>query len=313
MGKIIFIIHGGKANYPEISAYRNYFSADYEVLDGDLASYNKLNNKSECIAWCIMGFFPYKIEAKQVIHDYRSLSVGRFPALKDWVKKKFNSSPDLRIFQNTIMKDAMAFNDEVQTCILPMGVPEYIFDVAKDESSEYLAKYCYIGEISFEREIDKVLSAFIENNIKGDFVLIGTPEEKLYEQFSKYKSIKFLGRKPQKETLKLVKQCEFAVCSLPYHRPYSFQAATKLLEYLALGMKVVCNPAPSNMMVCKELGAAGIYISTRNVFDSSDFESQLNYIKPSNSQYHHLGWKSVISDSEVAHHLHSFKHGALND
>lgn len=310
MKNIIFIIHGGKANYPEISAYRDFFSSDYEVLDGDLASYNKLNNKADCIAWCIMGFFPYEIEAKQVIHDYRSLSVGRFPAFKDWIKQKFNASPNLRIFQNTIMKDAMDFNDGVQTCILPMGVPEYIFDVVQKSSSGYLAKYCYIGEISFEREIDQVLSAFVENNIKGDFVLVGTPEEKLYDQFSKYDNIKFLGRKPQKETLELVKQCEFAVCSLPYHRPYSFQAATKLLEYLALGMKVVCNPAPSNTMVCKDLDATGIYISTRNIFEHSGFESELKHVKPSNSKYHHLGWRSVISKSEVMDYLNALEYGA---
>ena len=145
----IFIIHNGKANYPEIAAYREYFASEYEVLDGDLDAYQAIENKSNCIAWCIMGFFPNKIEAKQVIHDYRSLSVGRLPALKDQVKRIFNAKPNLRIFQNTIMEDAMAFNDGIGSCILPMGVPEYIFELAKEKSRKYLAKYCYIGEISF--------------------------------------------------------------------------------------------------------------------------------------------------------------------
>ncbi|MEY8213291.1 MAG: hypothetical protein RPR97_02280, partial [Colwellia sp.] len=294
----------GKANYPEIAAYRDYFASEYEVLDGDLDAYQLIENKSDCIAWCIMGFFPNKIEAKQVIHDYRSLSVGRFPVVKDQIKRIFNAKPNLRIFQNTIMEDAMGFNDGIKSCILPMGVPEYIFDVAKEMSSEYLAKFCYIGEISYEREMNLVLQAFIDNEIKGDFVLIGEPESRLYEKFSKYGNIRFVGRKPQSETLRMVKQCEFAVCSLPYHRPYSFQAATKLLEYLALGMKVICNPAPSNKMVCENLNAGEVFMSSKYIFDQAGFKQMLESVSQTSSgKYAELGWEAVINKSSIAQFL----------
>ncbi|MFZ8776724.1 hypothetical protein ACO1Y7_27315, partial [Klebsiella quasipneumoniae subsp. similipneumoniae] len=64
---IIFILHPGKANYPEIDAYTSYFSKlGYKVENGTVSDYKRFNKKFECILWCIMGFFPKNLNARYV-------------------------------------------------------------------------------------------------------------------------------------------------------------------------------------------------------------------------------------------------------
>ena len=202
----IFILHPGKANYPEIAAYRSYFSDTFIVKDGTTSQYKEIpeSEKEETILWCIMGFYPFKIKAKYVIHDYRSLSVGRLPKLKDRIKRLSNTKPDLRIFQNSLMEQVMGFNDEVPSTLLPMGVPDWIFDLTPDPE---LAKgtYCYIGEITQERGMDHVIEAFVKSMpLEQTLVLVGHPEKSIHEKFKDRKNIIFTGKVPQQEALKIV-------------------------------------------------------------------------------------------------------------
>ena len=44
-----------------------------------------------------------------------------------------------------------------------------------------------------------------------------------------------------------MQQSAFAVCYFPYHAPHCDQIPIKLLEYAALGKKIVANDAPSNI------------------------------------------------------------------
>lgn len=157
----VFILHSGKANYPEISAYSAVLvKRGFQVFDGDSNEYSRFPFKDECVLWCIMGFYRTHGEARFIIHDYRSLSVRPFAACKDWVKRAMNATPNLRAFQNVQMRDAMNFGDDIPSVILPMGVPDWIFDLVDDECDDAIDKrsvgrFCYIGEMSRERGFDK--------------------------------------------------------------------------------------------------------------------------------------------------------------
>ena len=106
----IFILHPGKANYPEISAYSEYFrQRGWVVVSGTLDQYQRLPDAGKWVLWCIMGFYPKKLAAKYVIHDYRSLSVGAYSSIKDRLKRALHPKPNLRIFQNSLILGLMGF------------------------------------------------------------------------------------------------------------------------------------------------------------------------------------------------------------
>ena len=294
MKKTLFILHPGKANYPDIDAYKDYFKKQYNVIDGVLLDYEKIRNKAEVILWCIMGFYPTKLEAKFVIHDYRSLSVGKFTKLKDLTKKLCNVKPNLRIFLNPEVERIMGFNDKIPSCLLDMGVPKWIFDIKP--VSKIKGTFCYIGEMSLERGFDKVIDSFLTNKKDGQtFVLVGDPDIEIFESYEEESSLIFTGKVPQKEALEIVKSCENAVCFIPYHRPYCFQTPTKLLEYAALGMNIICNNTASNITSLSALEVEA------TVTDKSIFSNFINErtIYKSKTKIQDLVWTQVIKSSGV--------------
>ena len=295
----IFILHPGKANYPEISAYKEHFKDICEVADGTMKEYKRLENKENIIAWCIMGFYPKKIIAKYIIHDYRSLSVGKFPRIKDAIKRFKNHKPDLRIFQNELIENAMKFRDDIASIYIPMGVPNWIFELDSDSS---LAKgtFCYIGEISYERGIEKLIDAFIINSRPDDtLIMVGTPETRIFEKFKGNKKIIFTGKLSQKQALQTVKNCTYTICTIPSRYPYCFQVPTKFLEYASLKKTIICNKSPSNYLACNEVECNVIFTDSNSIFSKNLF-LELSTLQEKNIPNQTLlSWPNVLKNSGI--------------
>ncbi|RKT99456.1 glycosyltransferase [Burkholderia sp. Nafp2/4-1b] len=308
----VFILHPGKANYPEIAAYgRRLRAHGFEVFDGNLDAYALFPDQDTCILWCIMGFYRALPPARFVIHDYRSLSVGRLAAVKDRVKRVLNVRPDLRIFQNERMRDAMAFHDDVRALLLPMGVPDWIFNPADADGDRAApggtaaaptpsGRFCYIGEMSRERGFHKVLAAYRDarRDASDTLVLVGNPEPEIRAAFADTPGIHFVGRVSQPDALRIVRDSDYAVCFFPYHRPHCFQTPTKLLEYASLGKKIVCNDAPSNVRTARELGIQ-CHVTGATIFDELFPLSRIRATRPDPAAMKSLEWGRVIERSGV--------------
>lgn len=302
----VFILHPGKANYPEIAAYGDFLGkAGIPASDGDIAALMDGAAGRPSVLWCIMGLYRSLPDADYVIHDYRSLSVGRLAYVKDRVKRVLNVTPNLRIFQNERMREAMGFRDGVPSLLLPMGVPDWIFSVSDDGNpSAPSGKFCYIGEMSRERGFDKVLAAFRDarRDASDTLVLVGNPEQRIFDEFRDVPGIVFTGRVPQQDALKIVCRSEYAICYFPYHRPHCFQTPTKLLEYAALGKAIICNDAPSNVLAAREL-AIRCHITGptifQDLFESESFDTQHN----DPAKLRSLEWSRVIAGSGVLNHI----------
>ena len=298
----LFLLHPGRANYPELLAYAEYYRArGVEVLIGTISDYRALENKETFLVWAIMGFYPKRITSDFVIHDYRSLSVGSTAGIKDIAKRCLNAKPDLRIFQNTLQQKIMKFNDDVPSVILPMGVPRWIFDVPQlAPDAQNIADFCYIGDMSFERGFNLVIDAFLDNFHDTDvsLLLVGKPEPRLYERYATGPGLVFAGPLPQRDALALVAKSSVAVSYFPYHRPHCYQTPTKLLEYAALGKKILCNDSPSNVACCEDLNINSI-ITNSDIFsgitaatiDSAKSNQRMNFTQ--------LTWDNIIKKSNI--------------
>lgn len=297
--KIIFV-HEGKAIYPDIQAYKKYFKSRYEIEE---VLYNELDNKtdySDCILWYMMGFYPKKIKAGFIIHDYRSLSTGCFAWLKDKLKKYLNHKPNLRIFLNDYVKNTMSFRDSIDSIFLDMGVPESILKYRDESEQKYKYDFCYIGSISLEREINKLLKNFL-NTYKDTktFVLAGRVEDKdFFKEFTNSNNIIYKGLVSQNEAFKVVQDSEFAVCYLPKTKPFCYQTPTKLLEYIVLSKKIIINDCPSNLKLVQKFNVPHILIRNSNFPNKKELD-EIKNDTDRDFNYKELLWDEVIKNSEI--------------
>jgi len=257
MSKRIVFVHQGKAHLPELRAYASFFAQQgYEVVDVQYKDLMGMDRDfvKESILWYFMGFYHGKMTAKFIIHDYRSLSTGRFPHLKDYVKKYINHKPDLRVFLNEKVQQRLSFGDRLPYCLIDMGLPKYIANY-REISEPKQFDFVYSGVVSRDRDLDKVIESFIKAYGKTrTLLLIGRYEESIKRQFEGYENIIFYGQVEQSEVFKLIQSAEYALCIIPCRYPHLLQTPTKLIEYLALGAKIIANPNPMVIEILKRSG-----------------------------------------------------------
>lgn len=233
----ILLVRSNKAFLPEIDAYIKFFNGTREFRAYD---FNQLGSEFEIndfdIIWEFKGLGGYRrLKDRILIHEYASLSTGSFPYLKNKVKTKFNPKPNLRVFLNENVKKGFGFTDGVDYCYRDMGIDESFINT-RSENKEY--DFVYIGSICRDRGIDKLLVSFIEKRM-GKLCLVGNVEDDLYTKYKSNKDLIFTGKVPYSEVPKIASKAVYGINYIPNRYPYNIQTSTKLLEYLALGLKVI--------------------------------------------------------------------------
>lgn len=235
MRKILFL-RSEKVFLPEIDAYIKYFNKTKEFKAYDSSKIgNNYNTKDFDIIWEFKGLGGLKVKDQILIHEYASLSTGLFPLFKNILKAKINPRPDLRVFLNENVKDGFKFKDNVDYCYRDMGIDENFLKI-KNEKKEY--EFVYVGTVCKEREIDRLLKEFQEKK-PGKLCLIGNVEDNLYNKYKSNKDIIFTGKVSYSEVPEIASKAVYGINYIPDKYPYNIQTSTKLLEYLALGLKVI--------------------------------------------------------------------------
>ena len=296
-GMHIHFCHEGKAPYPDISAYRTFFGDQCSISEGLISDIPQNVRPERLILWYMMGFYPTRSAARLIIHDYRSLSVGRARRLKDLIKRAFNATPDLRIFQNEIIRSALGFRQDHRSLLIPMGVPSWTFDLkwCKEGTTH---DFGYVGMINVERGFRGALRSFVRAyNGSRTWLLIGPAEQTLLDEFATAPGLEFAGRLPQQDALKLLLSTRCGIALFPGHPPHCWQTPTKLLEYAALGLPILANDSPMNLRTI-ELHDIKAMIRPGDLFDSEVDPSSL----PANdgSCFRHLDFQAILRDSGVA-------------
>lgn len=294
MARIIFV-HEGKAAYPDVAACKSHFEDRYiveertpaEVADG---------SAGDAVLWYMMGFHVRRPPALATIHDYRSLSVGRGRRLKDRLKRMFNYEPTLRLYQNRAIKQALGFGDSVPELFLPMGVPN---DIASYRGAATAGDdYCYMGSMLPERQVELMIDSFLKRfGAARRLTLFGAAPAALVQRYRSHANIVFSGMLPQPELFGRLGDFGAAVCYFPNHYPHVLQTPTKLLEYAALGMRIIANEQPQSRQSAAQYGIACHWGPAADMFagapDGFDWPDNAG-LDPTP-----LLWGSVIRESGV--------------
>ena len=304
MFKKLFFIYNNKANYPELNAYAKYFKKyfDIELIEKKDLKTRTFDNKT--ILWFLMGFFPEKYKAGCIIHDYRSLSVGKLPRLKNWLKKTFNQKPDARIFLNQYICNELGFNDSIPYFFIDMGIPSEMIK-STETTSDIIHDFIYVGDISKERESDHMIQEFLKQyGTNKSFMVVGSYDISIYNKFKKYPNIKFTGRVPQFKVFELIKQSNICVNFIPKKYPYPFQTSTKLLEYAAMKKRILSTKTPA---IEKHLHDLNIKAYLVDDYFFPPYDTLIKTAENSSFNVINITWDTLIKESKIEKFLYRYK------
>lgn len=294
---LIQFVHEGKAAYPEIRAMQSYFGArGYDTVEAT-PDQVKRDSGRKTVCWHMMGFYPRKLDCTVTIHDYRSLSVGTLARTKDRLKRMLNARPDIRIFQNQEIRGALGFAEDSSTRYLPMGVPQFFID-KRGAGSRPNVDFIYIGSMLAERRCELMLDSFIKRfGETKTFDLYGAPNEQLVERYAGRPNIRFRSTVPQEDLPAILAKARVGVCYFPMHYPHLLQTPTKLMEYAALGMRVLANDHPQSRLTAERYGLECAWGENDDMFAA--VPDKLGWANNMAVDPAPMEWNAVISASGV--------------
>lgn len=223
---------------PELLGLRTYLGRHRSIRVDILSEADFASSASKYdLSYRLMGFLPrWSPAPTPEIHDYASLSSGTFRAVKDHLKVALNRPALIRSFLNDYVRARLPFHDTVPYVLRDMGVDECFFHV-KPAKAEYM--FCYAGSITRSRQIHRLLAHL--TSIGGSVLVVGDPDRAIYERFRTTPEVRFTGRLDREDVAACMARCEYGVSFVPDVEPFHGQTATKILEYCAVGLKVVTN------------------------------------------------------------------------
>jgi hypothetical protein len=292
---VIRFVHEGKAAYPDVAAFKAYFEGPYRTFECSPATAAAAEDLERTACWYMMGFYPKKLSCALTIHDYRSLSVGRFRRGKDRLKRLLNADPDIRIFQNDAIRRALGFPEDSRTYYLPMGVPQLFID-SRNLVAEPACDFIYIGSMLAERRCELMLDSFIKRF--GDtrtFDLYGQPNAELQARYAGHLNIRFKGLVAQDRLPAILKAARVGVCYFPLHYPHVLQTPTKLMEYGALGMRILANEHPQSRLTAQQYSLTCRWGDPADLF--AGIPDALDWLDNHEAGADAMAWSSVIAES----------------
>lgn len=233
----ITIVGGRNAYLPERFAYKEYWEKKGYICHlantlGEAEFY-----KTD-ILWVLMGFHFYNSKQIKIIHEYQTIPVEDNKVIRYYnsiVKRHFCIRPNLRIFKNEAVKNHFQFKDDVPFIYRDMGISERFFNVRNIEKKY---DFVYLGSMSKDRKIEKLLEYFVYNLKDYKLILIGTVPNEL-STFLTFPNVFTSGPVNYNNVPDILSQCEYGIHYLPDIFPFTVQTSTKLLEYSAAGLKII--------------------------------------------------------------------------
>ena len=302
--KSIALIMPDSSYAPEIPALKSYIEKRTDIAADILSFEDFIDNQFKYnLVYIKMGFIAFwdrKIKIPQ-IHDYTSLSTGGFARGKDIIKLFCSKKPILRSFLNKDVSKRLRFRDNIPYIYRDMGADEFFFN-KEEEKLEKKYDYCYVGSITDNRKVDRILERFIVS--ESDICLVGKVELSNYEKYKRCDNIHFLGLKTRLETAEIVKSSKVGFNFMPDIYPWNIQTSTKVIEYLSSNLTVVSNRYKwinSFTRLHKDSNVA--FYEDINTFDPDEFINGSDFFDKSIVDYSFLAWDSVFDDSNILYYL----------
>jgi len=294
----IAFIHQGRALLPELEAYTRFFeSRGHETI---IYRDNQKPDFRPDVEWHFMGVGGKRLySGTKLIHEYASASVPALATLKDNVKRWINTKPDYRIFLNDAVRQSIGFNDSIPFGYRDMGIDIDVINNGDQVEKRY--DFIYPGSVEPYSFFKKLLLKLTTSEFKSSKLLvISNLPEQLRKEWSGFDNIEFRQPIPNREVIRLIRQSKYGLNFRPPLAPFTFQTATKVLEYAACKVPVLSTPSKWLSAFKDEYGGNYFILSPEleNLTWNNllDFDFQFPEIK-------HLTWDEQIIRSGVCRYL----------
>jgi glycosyltransferase involved in cell wall biosynthesis len=238
---LIHFIRNGPSYLPEIDAYCAYIQTHgHQTMVYD-SSHSVPASAS--VVWWFCGLVPlreaHRLRGAFQIHEYASASIPPYAWVKDQVKHWTQPRPDYRIFQNGWVRERMGFADGLPHALRDMGVAEHFF-YAPSHTPAPEFDLVYLGEMSRLLAFIPVLQAI--HTTGRSLLLVGDVPAEL--QMHLPPNVSCTGRLDHAQVPRQLRRARFGLNLVPNVTPFHQQTSTKVLEYCAVGLRVVSNAYP---------------------------------------------------------------------
>ena len=234
----IHFVHLGDAYLPELQAYTSFVQS----LGHNAQIHKNLNTvpSDAAVLWSICGQLNSKLAqhcpSAIHIHEYASASVPPLAWFKDQVKRWRHPIPNYRIFQNAWVQQRMGFTDRVPYEYRDMGISPYFFDAPASKATPEF-DFVYLGEMRRLQYFISLLNALAY--LGRSVLLIGQIPEEVLPLIRHYTNLTIIGDVLHTEVPAQLRRAHYGLNLVPPQSPYSQQTSTKLIEYCAVGLRVV--------------------------------------------------------------------------
>lgn len=231
----VAIVLTGRAYLPEAFAYRRYLTERghrAECVDGPDA----IGDADIAIVFSIRDQWAARRSGAKVVHEYHSLSTGRFKAAKHLIKRVLAPRPAGRIFLNDHVAARYGFQGGTPAIVRPMGIDAEFFGCALGSAPDKDIVYCgSLGRSGVLPTIAKLAERGFSLLVIG-----GVPDGTDLGAFTGL-SVEFTGQLPREALPAALARARFGLNVTPDAYPYNVQTSTKTIEYAAAGLGIVSN------------------------------------------------------------------------
>lgn len=279
---------------PEAYAYSRYLVDRGFYVQLEQEAELDLNNDINIYFMGLRPFWRIHQGSALEIHEYHSLSTGRYPCAKNTLKKLANKKPSGRIYLNNFVRNDFNFTDKIPAILRDMGVDEKLFQEPVD-NPEY--DIVYAGSLDGRTGL---LSEIIRLSEKGFKILVvGTISNLVLSTLKQKSNITLTGRVEREYLPELFRNCKAGLNYTPDIYPLNAQTSTKVLEYLASGLTLISNKYDWISSFCLQNDINPIWLN--NIESVSDLEGHTTN-KISLKEY---SWDSILDKTRFVDFLNS--------
>ena len=291
----VHFVHSGRAYLPELAAYSQHLqSLGHRCsLHEDAA---RVPADAD-IVWWICGRVSsaqmHRLRHSVHVHEYASASVGRWPALKDRLKRWGTPQPHWRVFLSDWVRERLGFRDGVPFALRDMGVPPPFLLAQPQSTPDH--DLVYLGEMSRLQGMLSVLRAIDQAGLR--LLLVGEVDTALQRALGGLRGVHCTGRIAQGEVPAQLLRARAGLNLMPDRLPLSMQTSTKVLEYLALGLPVLSNDyAWARAMAVRHPGRVALIARPEQASAWAEALQALPARLTERQHLHALTWPQVLAD-----------------
>lgn len=278
----IIIEKGEKSFLPEAQAYKQYFES--HGFSVSIEKPNKYNPDEFDIILLFHGYHPFwKKYPKWIIGEYHSLSTGRYPRLKNLLKRLINVRSNVTVFLNDQVRSGMYFYPSKKNAFRPMGY--YTNHIQVKNTKKFDIVYAGSLRRGVEDSIIKLANMGFKVAVAGNSHHISN------------KNVINFGRVNIAEAYEIIASAKYGLNITPDKYPFNIQDSTKVIEYCAMGLGVISNKYEWVTKFEKERKAK--FLDIYSIKNKEDIEN-FNFITPDVSD---LAWNKLMNDSKIIEKL----------